>query len=780
MSMTWLRTWSRQRTKGYKKGFREVSPLKGWRSRLRVETLEQRCLLSCDPNAVFRRIDGGCGNPFIEDAGEAGTQLLRQIPARYADGLSAPSGGSRRSGRDLSNRISDQSDPANPGSDLDIRDPRRLTDFIYVWGQFLDHDMDLTRDNTGQCFDIQVAATDPIGIDDSANCPGNTHVIPFRRSEFDPNTGTTNPRQQLNSDTAFIDGSMIYGSDDTKASILRSHVHGRLRTDATGRFLPKAGDAPDLATVDIANDAHVLPNSSMFVVGDRRGNETVSLATMHTLFMREHNRIADAIYAANPGFSDELIYQLARRRVGAEIQVIVYNEYIPALLGANALQAYTGFHPDVNAGIKTEFSTVFFRFGHSQLDNDVERTANNGVTIADGKLDLGLTFFDAPSVIGPGTAFDPISGRHMTGLEPLLKGPASAISQKVDQFAVTDIRNLLFGPLGAGGEDLIARDVQRARDHAIPNFNAVRQAYGLPALNRFFNDPAHGLIGITSNATLANTLSVAYNGNINNVDAFFGSICEDHVAGESVGPVTKASLVDQFTRLRDGDKFFYLNSFSGDELQDLLETTSLAKIIERNTGVTNLQSNVFFLNNSIHGTAFDATSGSSVPLAGVTVQLKDDTGTVIATATTNGAGSYTFDTPDDFAATGNYTILATKTGFSAVTTDPLAVSISRGDINIANADFTFVRSAGPVGGGPEVLLVDALSPHKPAQTVPNQTTLIETGAADAFVATVNSDWQPAPSSLGDSSDQSVGVVGALEHHDTGGIDSSKVDDLAQL
>lgn len=447
---------------------------KGARERLRavlaVERLENLVLLSCDPNAVFRRIDGGCGNPFNEGAGEAGEPLLRQIPARYADGLNVPSGGTRPSARTISNAISDQADPNSPGNDLSVQDPRRLTDFIYVFGQFLDHDMDLTKDNTGQCFDIPVAANDPIGVDDSAHCPGQTHVIPLRRSEFDPNTGiivngVKIPREQLNSNTAFIDGSQIYGSDDTKANILRSHVNGRLRTDASGRFLPKKGDAADLGTVDMANDAHQLPDSKMFVAGDRRANETVFLSAMQTLFLREHNRLADAIHANNPAATDEEIYQRARRIVGAELQMIVYNEFIPALLGANALPAYTGFKSNIDATIKTEFSTILFRFGHSQLDNDVERTANaTGDTIADGKLDLGQTFFLAPNLVGPNPNFvDPITGQHETDIDPFMKGDAGATAQAVDNLAVTDIRNLLFGPLGAGGEDLIARDIQRAR-----------------------------------------------------------------------------------------------------------------------------------------------------------------------------------------------------------------------------------------------------------------------------------------------------------------------------
>lgn len=67
--------------------------------------------------------------------------------------------------------------------------------------------------------------------------------------------------------------------------------------------------------------------------GDSRVNEQPQLAVMHTLWMRQHNRLARELAEINPGWTDEIIFQEARRIVAAQMQHITYNEYLPIILG---------------------------------------------------------------------------------------------------------------------------------------------------------------------------------------------------------------------------------------------------------------------------------------------------------------------------------------------------------------------------------------------------------------------------------------------------------------
>src|SRR5262249_9113815 len=120
------------------------------------------------------------------------------------------------------------------------------------------------------------------------------------------------------------------------------------------------------------------PNQDMFLAGDIRANENIELTSLQTLFMREHNRQAGILAKQHPGWTDEQLYQGARQIVIAEVQAITFNEYLPALLGFGAITPYAGYDASVNPGISPEFSEAAFRFGHSQLDNDVEFMNNDG------------------------------------------------------------------------------------------------------------------------------------------------------------------------------------------------------------------------------------------------------------------------------------------------------------------------------------------------------------------------------------------------------------------
>lgn len=416
---------------------------------------------------------------------------------------------------------------------------------------------------------------------------------------------TPNPRQQVNQIPAFLDASMIYGSNTTRASALRTFVGGKLKTSP--------GNLPPLNTAGLenANDAHLFPDNQLFLAGDIRANENIELTAIHTLFVREHNLLATAIAASGRGLSDEQIYQQARRIVTAEIQVITFQEFLPALLGPGSIRPYAGYKSDVNAGISTEFSTAAFRIGHTMINDDVEFLNNEGEEIRNG-LPLASVFFNPKPL-------------QESGPDPLLKYLATDNAQEIDTQIVDGLRDFLFGPPGAGGLDLASLNIQRGRDHGLADYNSVRRALGLPAAATFAQ--------VTSNSTLQQKLSALY-GTVDTLDLWVGGLAEDHVPGSSVGPTFQRILAEQFERTRDGDRNWYERSFSGRQLA-ALRATRLSAIIRRNTSITKLQDNVFFFDPDSTLAGLNPHAGSLPP----DLIEKGPAGPVAAFASLDGKGN---------------------------------------------------------------------------------------------------------------------------------------------
>ena len=73
--------------------------------------------------------------------------------------------------------------------------------------------------------------------------------------------------------------------------------------------------------------------SSRFTSGDNRVNEHLGLMCMHTLLAREHNRIESVLHYLNRQWSGDRLFEESRRILAAEWQHMIYNEWLPIILG---------------------------------------------------------------------------------------------------------------------------------------------------------------------------------------------------------------------------------------------------------------------------------------------------------------------------------------------------------------------------------------------------------------------------------------------------------------
>jgi len=502
-----------------------------------------RHIIYKSPADAGRSADGS--GAATGDAGKAGDILLRLTEPAFGDGIGTLAGEGRPSAREISNIVHAQ--------DADMPDPGGTSDYMWAWGQFLDHDLSLTEAHRGG-----EAANIPVPFGDPQFDPFMTGraEITFSRVEALEGSGVDSPREYANSITTFIDGSQIYGSSQDVLDMMRIE-NGKLRM------------VDDMLDQD----------ENGFMTGDVRAAENVALSSLHTLFTREHNRQVDLLAESDPSLDADALFNGARARVEAILQAVTYNEYLPRLLGADALGAYEGHDASVDPGISVEFSTVAYRFGHSQLSGEIQRLNEDGTEHESGNLALRDAFFNPSQLFA-------------SGIDPILRGLGQGASQELDVHVIEDVRSFLFGPPGAGGLDLASLNIQRGRDLGLGSYNDIREGLGL-ARAESFDD-------ITTNADIAAKLDAAY-GDVDLVDAWVGGLAEDAVQGGMVGETFAHVMVDQFSRLRAGDAFWSENrDFVPDEL-DALWATTLSDVITRNTDIEHIQSDVFQVYNRIGG-----------------------------------------------------------------------------------------------------------------------------------------------------------------------------------
>ena len=555
----------------------------------------------------FRTIDGA-GNHLTHPAqGQAFTPLVRirdvlvnplpgfdpgPLAPAYEDGIDTPRGildlttpagvGTSRlpNPRDISNAIVAQGSRS-------VLNPLRASDWLWQWGQFIDHDIALEEPSP---------TSDPflIPVTDSADSLFNPNFpfLPFRRNDPAPGTGagTGVPREQVNKITSYIDGSNVYGSDLPRADFLRTFEGGKLKTTTAANgetLLPfnRATNPFPNANPPVTPGSSPADPEALYLAGDIRANEQLGLTAVHTMFLREHNRLAEGLSQradlhqlvtaagldANVASDvDEYVYQMSRKAVGAEIQAITYNEFLPMLVGHDVLPTYQGYDANVNATLSNEFANAAYRVGHTLLSPEIQLADLAGNSL--GSVALRDAFFDP-------------SFTQANGVDSLLKGLSMHQAQDVDALVIDEVRNFLFEE-GNGGLDLAAVNIQRGRDHGLPSYNDMRRGLGLA--------PRVDFSEITSDLVVTDAIASIYD-TIEDVDLWLGALAEDGFGDGLVGELLGTILVDQFTRLRDGDRFFHAGDVDLLALFPSIGLTSLSEIIVRNTAMASMPTNVFVI-----------------------------------------------------------------------------------------------------------------------------------------------------------------------------------------
>ena len=551
-----------------------------------VDCAEIRKRFNCQSRDVlrYRTIDGTCNNFFYPLNGAALTSFARLIPAVYEDGMSCPVGHTQ----------SVRGDPFSPPwpsprliswriiRNLPVPNTHGITHMFMQWGQFLDHDLDIAPmfneedcgcTDTEICFPIRVKPEDSVF---GRNSPHRSRCIPFSRSIAACKARSVYgnlPRNQINQITSYIDASNVYGSSNKLARSLRLFKGGLLKQggqlESFKGNLPFQEDKPDNGAVPF------------FVAGDERANEQTGLTVMHTLWLREHNRIARRLAVINPCWKDEKLYQETRKIVGAQMQAITFKEFLPVLFGPQIrkyIPLYSGYNPFVDATIPNSFATAAFRFGHSLVRANLLRLDNNFRSAKIGPLPLSRAFFN------------PLSYFESGGTDLLLRGLTVDQSNPVDEFLNSVLTSQLFTESPERlGSDLASLNIMRSRDHGIPSYRTWQKL-----CQRLFP----GRIATFHSRRTERILRDVYGdeGFREGMDLWVGGLAEAKIPGALVGPTFACILGITFHRLQIGDRFWYENpyTFSSAQRQQIQQHALLSKVVCTNgDNIPQIQRSIF-------------------------------------------------------------------------------------------------------------------------------------------------------------------------------------------
>lgn len=560
-------------------------------SNINCYAVEQKLkkVLSCFTLSKYYTFDGTCNNKVYKNRGSTPRPLKRLLPARYHSLPATPrklsvTGHALPNPREVSNKFGHGPQKIN----------KVFTLMGIVWGQIIDHDMDLTCagnfDHDQSCDDICLGnpkgACLPIHVqkpDSELTCRAG-RCIPFTRSCPACTKYHTGARQQINQLTSYIDAGMVYGGPDPK----EEQYWKNLVDLSTGKM-----------RVGLSHHGtHLLPDAvkgfgdcdgGCFLGGDARATESSGLTALHTILLREHNRLVEELKYINPYWSPVRLYLEARKIVAAIVQHITLNEFLPALLGRSLSHYYYSYLFD--ASVSNVFATVSYRFAHSTLPDEMTRLDSHYHPIK--SLPLHTTFFNSEHLRQPSKA---------GGLDSLLRGLTVQGAFITDNHFSDSLRNRLYESRNDScGLDLLAINTHRGRDHGIPSYNEWRKFVKYycrvtTGAVRTFDDLRHEIPEDT-----IDILKSLY-AHVDDIDLYVGGLAERIYRDSATGPTFWCLNKLQFINVRHGDRLWYENHgvFTKCQLREIKKVT-LAKLLCRNgDSISRVPSDVMRYSKDLH------------------------------------------------------------------------------------------------------------------------------------------------------------------------------------